>query len=128
MYLEQRVEQLENVTVEQGKQIEMIASGLATLTNTVNNGFREMRAEFREIHKQLANHDRRLDRLEADVAELKADVAELKADMVVVKADIAQLKTDVAGINGRLDVMSEQFTRMTEGIEGLVTLLKSKLN
>lgn len=99
MYLEQRIEQLENVTVEHGKQIEMIAAGLATLTTTVNNGFNEMRAEFRLV--------------KSDITELKTDVAELKTD-------VAQLKTEVVEIKGRLD-------RLTVGVESLVELIKTRI-
>lgn len=106
MYLEQRIEQLENVTVEHGKQIEMIAAGLATLTTTVNNGFNEMRNEFRLV--------------KSDIAGLKTDVAELKSDVAVLKTDVAQLKTDVVEIKDRLD-------RLTIGVESLVELIKTKI-
>ena len=113
MYLEQRIEQLENVTVEHGKQIEMIAAGLATLTTTVNNGFNEMRNEFRLVKSDIAV-------LKADVAVLKIDVAELKTDVSVLKTDVAQLKTDVVEIKDRLD-------RLTIGVESLVELIKTKI-
>lgn len=114
MYLEQRIEQLENVTVEHGKQIEMIATGLATLTTTVNSGFNEMRNEFKLVHEKFAAQDRRFERLEGRMDRLEADVA--------------VLKTDVAEIKDRLDVMSGQFGKMTEGIETLVELIKTKMN
>lgn len=99
MYLEQRIEQLENVTVEHGKQIEMIAAGLATLTTTVNNGFNEMRNEFRLV---------------------KSDIAGLKTDVAALQTDVAVLKTDVVEIKDRLD-------RLTIGVESLVELIKTKI-
>jgi len=36
MYIEDRIAQLENISVDQGKQIEMIAEGLAKLTTVVH--------------------------------------------------------------------------------------------
>jgi chromosome segregation ATPase len=113
MYLEQRIEQLENVTVEHGKQIEMIAAGLATLTTTVNNGFSEMRAEFRLVKSDITE-------LKTDVAGLKTDVAQLKTDVAELKTDVAQLKTEVIEIKGRLD-------RLTIGVESLVELIKTRI-
>ena len=72
MYLEERVEQLENLSVDHGRQIETVAKGLAHLTVTVNQRF---------------------DRVENDIAELKADVAELnkgQARLEVVLSEVQQ--------------------------------------
>lgn len=39
MYLEERVEQVENLSVDHGRQIETVAKGLANLTIVVNQRF-----------------------------------------------------------------------------------------
>ncbi|WP_080054113.1 hypothetical protein [Spirosoma aerolatum] len=65
MYLEERVEQLETLAVDHGRQIETIAKGVADLTVTVNHRFDRV--------------DERFDRVEKDISELKSDVSELKS-------------------------------------------------
>lgn len=99
MYLEQRIEQLENVTVEHGKQIEMIAAVLATLTGTVNNGFEEIRRQFARIDDKFAEHDARFERIETKLAEHDA----------------------------RFDRIDQQFLQVHGVLTELVTLVKNKL-
>lgn len=86
MYLEERVEQVESLTVDQGRQIEAIAKGVADLTVTVNHRFDRV--------------DQRFDRIEGDISSIKADVNQFKADVNQrfdrVEADIAELKSGQA--------------------------------
>ncbi|QMW02925.1 hypothetical protein [Spirosoma foliorum] len=72
MYLEERVERLEHLSVDQGRQLETITRGLADLTVTVNQRFNEV--------------DKRFDKVEADIAELKSGQARLETTV----ADIQQ--------------------------------------
>ena len=62
MYLEERVEQLENSAVDQGRQIELVAGGLATLTVEVRgirqdmtDGFAQVKEEFAKVRQEFAD-------------------------------------------------------------------------
>lgn len=84
MYLEERVAHLEDITTYQGKQIEMVAEGLATLTISVDRGFEEMRIKFLEddarfdrIDQRFEQIERRLDRLEEQVVQIHSVLMEL---------------------------------------------------
>lgn len=62
MYLEERVEQLENAAVDQGRQIELVAGGLATLTVEVRgirqdmtDGFAQVKEEFAKVRQEFAD-------------------------------------------------------------------------
>ncbi len=93
MYLEERVEQLETLAVDHGRQIETIAKGVADLTVTVNHRFDRIDDRFDQIDKRFSQIDERFsqiderfvqiderfDRVEKDISELKSDVSELKA-------------------------------------------------
>lgn len=113
MYLEQRIEQLENVTVEHGKQIEMIAAGLATLTSTVNNGFEEIRGQFARIDDKFAEHDGRFERIETKLAEHDAR--------------FERIETKLAEHDARFDRIDQQFLQVHGVLSELVTLVKNKL-
>ena len=63
MYLEERVEQLENLAVDQGKQIQTVAKAVATLTVEVKQGFADLRQEV----SRLADNQ---DRIQQDVTRL----------------------------------------------------------
>ena len=53
MYLEERVEQLENLSVDQGRQIEIIAKGLGTITIDMQRGFADVRQQQNKMYKEL---------------------------------------------------------------------------
>ena len=78
MYLEERVEQLENASVDQGRQIELVAGGLAMLTVEVRgirqdmtDGFVQVREEFtgefakvrQEMAQEFTKVNQRLDEM-----------------------------------------------------------------
>ncbi|GGM76238.1 hypothetical protein GCM10010967_04770 [Dyadobacter beijingensis] len=127
MYLEQRVEQLESVTVEHGKQIDMIAAGLATLTTTVNNGFEEMRMRFSRIDERFDEHDARFDRLEAraDRIEARLDEHDIRFDRI--EAKLAEHDARFDRIELRLDRLEVQVVQIHGVLTELVTLVKNKL-
>lgn len=89
MYLEERVEQLEVLSVDQGRQIETIAKGVTDLTVTVNQRFDRVEGSIAVLQQDVTV-------LQQDVAGLKQDVTILKQDVVVLKQDIAELKQDMA--------------------------------
>jgi DNA anti-recombination protein RmuC len=67
--LEERVEQLEHLATDQGRQIETIAKGLAELTTDVrairkdmNEGFAQVNNEIQRINDRLERIDDRIDR------------------------------------------------------------------
>ncbi len=63
MYLEERVEQLENASVDQGRQIELVAGGLATLTVEVRGIRQDMTDGFDQVKRQFKQVDLRFDEL-----------------------------------------------------------------
>ncbi|OIN58355.1 hypothetical protein [Arsenicibacter rosenii] len=64
MYLEQRVEQLEQLTVDHGRQIESIAKGLAELTIDVKSNRQETLRGFEEVRQQFKQVDQRFDQVD----------------------------------------------------------------
>ena len=79
MYLEERVGQLENLSVDHGRQIEIIAKGVADLTVTVNERFDEVNQRFEQVNQRFDEVDRRFDRVNGDIAELKIGQVRLEA-------------------------------------------------
>ena len=63
MYLEERVEQLENASVDQGRQIELVAGGLATLTVEVRGIRQDMTDGFAQVTGEFAKVNQRLDEI-----------------------------------------------------------------
>ena len=63
MYLEERVEQLENAAVDQGRQIELVAGGLATLTVEVRGIRQDMTDGFAQVKEEFAKVNQRLDEI-----------------------------------------------------------------
>lgn len=92
MYLEERVEQLETLAVDHGRQIETIAKGVADLTVTVNHRFDRVDERFHQIAERFDQIDERFDRVEKDISELKSDVSVLKADVSELKSGQARLE------------------------------------
>ncbi|GAB4035907.1 hypothetical protein [Spirosoma gilvum] len=95
MYLEERVEQLETLAVDHGRQIETIAKGVADLTVTVNHRFDRVDKRFDQVDNRFNRVDDRFDRVENDISELKSDVSSLKTDVADLKAGQARLETTV---------------------------------
>ena len=63
MYLEERVEQLENAAVDQERQIELVAGGLATLTVEVRGIRQDMTDGFAQVKEEFAKVNQRLDEI-----------------------------------------------------------------
>ena len=78
MYLEERVGQLENLSVDHGRQIEIIAKGVADLTVTVNQRFDEVNQRFDKV-------DRRFDKVNEDIAELKTGQIRLETTVTDIQ-------------------------------------------
>lgn len=106
MYLEERVAHLENITTEHGKQIEMVAEGLATLTTRVDRGFEEMRTKFVEYDARFEQIDARFVRLEERMDRVEAKLVEHDA---------------------RFDRIDQQFLQIHGVLAEIVTLVKNKL-
>jgi predicted nucleic acid-binding Zn-ribbon protein len=89
MYLEERVEQLENLAVDQGKHIEIIASGLATLTAQVQKGFSDMRKDITKLNDRVESLESKVDRLDVRVSriEVRLDKIETRLDNMETKMD-----------------------------------------
>ncbi|MBD2703231.1 hypothetical protein IC229_21480 [Spirosoma sp. BT702] len=111
MYLEQRVQQLDVLAADQGKQSESIAKAVAELTVDTQQGFREIKQEQAAMRQELTRladasdaTNERLNQLnrkvdigfeqvDARFDQLESSQHEMREDMNVMKQDIAGLKT-----------------------------------
>ena len=100
MFLEERVEQPENLAADQGRQIELVAGGLATLTVEVRGIRQDMTDGFAQV-------DRRFDEIRQEFAQ----------EFVLVRQEFAQ---EFVRVNQRLDEMST-----TQQL--ILTMLREKL-
>ncbi len=64
MYLEERVEQLEHLAADQGRQIETIAKGLADLTTDVRAIRHDMTDGFIKINDEFVRVNQRFDEMQ----------------------------------------------------------------
>ena len=113
MYLEERVAHLENITTEHGKQIEMVAEGLATVTTRVDRGFEEMRTKFVEYDARFEQIDARFERIERRLDRLEEKMDRVEAKLVEHDA--------------RFDRIDQQFLQIHGVLAEIVTLVKNKL-
>ncbi|MCF0053018.1 hemolysin XhlA family protein [Dyadobacter sp. LJ53] len=128
MFLEERVEQLEHLAVDQGKQIEIIATGLATLTTEVRDGFAYAKQKFiadderfERIGLKFDQFDTRIGRVEIrlDKMEGKIDKLETRVGSLEAKVENLEIKMDK-----RFDAMNQRFSEMSQQFGELVTLIK----
>lgn len=106
MYLEERVDQLEALSIDQGRQIETIAKGLADLTVTVNHRFnqvderfnqiderfRQVDERFREVDERFRQVDERFDQVDQRLDQMNNDIAELKSGQERLEATVADIQ------------------------------------
>ena len=71
MYLEERVEKLEQAAIDQVRQTDIIAKGLANLTvdvrairQDVNGGFEQVKLQFDDVKLQFSAVNKRLDEMQ----------------------------------------------------------------
>lgn len=109
MYLEEKVEQLENLSVDQGKQIEIIAKGLATINTDMQRGFAEVKQQQAKTNKELTLVKHQVIGVTNDLAEFRKEVNQ-KFDRIETK----------------FDKIDERFDKMDQRFDDLITLIKSK--
>jgi predicted nuclease with TOPRIM domain len=93
MYIEERIDLTELSIVEHGKQIDMIATGLAALTTLVYTGFAEMRENFIRFEDRFVKLEDRVDRVEIRMDRLEIRMDKLEARMEKFEARLDQLET-----------------------------------
>ena len=130
MYLEEKVEQLENLSVDQGKQIEIIAKGLATITTDMQRGFAEAKQQQTKMNKELTLVKHQVTGVTTDLAEFRKEVNQ-KFDRIETKFDKIDEKFDkidekFVKIDERFDKMEQRFDNLDQRFDDLVTLIKSK--
>ena len=123
MYLEEKVEQLENLSVDQGKQIEIIAKGLATITTDMQRGFADVKQQQTRMNKELSLVKHQVEGVTNDLAEFRKEVNH-KFDRIETKFDKIDEKFDK--IDERFDKMDQRFDKMDQRFDDLITLIKSK--
>jgi len=134
MYVEDRIAQLENVSVDQGKQIEIIAEGVAKLKTEVHKGFAEskmrsdlMQHDISQLKKDMSGAQKDIKSLKTDVSILKDDVKTLKTDVAVIQKDLKDIRSEM---DERFNLMDKRFDKMESNFNGkfdlLVELIKAK--
>ena len=104
MFLEERVEQLENLAADQGRQIELVAGGLATLTVEVRGIRQDMTDGFARVDEQFARVNRQFDEMRQEFTQEFVQVRQEFAEgFVQVRQEFAE---GLATVNHRLDEMS----------------------
>lgn len=113
MYLEEKLQKLEIVVNDHGKQIKMVADGLASLTNRVDLGFTEVRKEFERVDRRFEQIDQRFEQVDQRFKQI---------DERFEQVDIRFEK-----IEKRLDRIEDQLVQFHGVLTELVTLVKNKL-
>ncbi|MFD2574427.1 hypothetical protein ACFSUS_27580 [Spirosoma soli] len=102
MYLEERVEQVEQIITDHGRQIESIAKGLADLTSDVRAIRQDMTEGFNKIDGRLDSIDTRLDSIDA-----RLDKSDARFDSIDARLDKSDARFD--SIDARLDKSDARF-------------------
>ncbi|WP_143100714.1 hypothetical protein [Spirosoma endophyticum] len=96
MYLEERVGQLENLSVDHGRQIEIIAKGVADLTVTVNERFdqviNEMNQRFNQVDQRFSEVDRQFDKVDRRFDKINENIAELKTGQIRLETTVTDIQ------------------------------------
>lgn len=92
MYLEERVGQLENLSVDHGRQIEIIAKGIADLTVTVNERFDEVNQRFAEVDRRFDEVNGRFDEVDRRFDKVNEDIAELKTGQIRLETTVTDIQ------------------------------------
>ena len=98
MYLEERIEQVEALSVDQGRQIETIAKGLADLTVTVNHRFNQVDERFDSIDERFKQVDERFNQVDERFKQVEDRFNQVDADIAELKAGQSRLETTVTDI------------------------------
>ena len=118
MYVEERLAQLENITNEHGKQIEMVADGLATLTT---------RESFGKVDQRFERLEGRVDRIEVKLEEHDARFERIEVKLAEHDARFERIEQRLDRVEYRLDRLEEQVIQIHTVLTELVTLVKNKL-
>lgn len=94
MFLEERVEQLENLAADQGRQIELVAGGLATLTVEVRGIRQDMTDGFAQVDQRFERVDQRFDEIRQEFAQEFMQVRqEFAQEFVKVNLRLGEMST-----------------------------------
>lgn len=91
MYLEERLEQIEQVVVDHGRQLETVANGLAELTVDVRAIRQDMTDGFRRVDEQFVEVNKRLGALE----ETQQEMLQIQNGMLQTQREMQQAQTEM---------------------------------
>lgn len=143
MNLEKRVTQLENLAVNQGRQIEIVANGLAALTVEVRNGFassRELQMEMKQEQSVIKNELAKLVDLPEQVADILIMIADIQGQQSEMQVELAKLvdlpeqmtdvKVELAKLIDLPDRMAGVETELAKlvNLPGEMTEMRSEMN
>ena len=84
MFLEERVEQLERLTAEQGQQTEIVANGLAVLTVEVRGIRHDMTTKFEEVNQRFEQIDRQFEEVRQEFAKVNQRLDEMNTTQQLI--------------------------------------------
>ncbi len=130
MYLEERVEQLEALTVDQGKQAELIAKGVAKLTTDTQQGIDELKQGQTALHQEIIRladlsdgTNERITQLDRKI-DLRIDQVNERFDevdnrFIEVDARFAQVDARFDQIDTRFDGVDARFVEVNARFDGV---------
>ncbi len=137
MYLEERVEQLEALAVDQGKQAETIAKGVAKLTVDTQQGIDDLKqgqAELRQEVTRLADlsdgtnerltqldrkMDQRLDQVNGKFDQVDNSFLQVDTRFDEVNDKFGQVDTRFDEVNNRFDQANTRFDQVEANQNGM---------
>lgn len=129
MYLEERVEQLETIATDQGRQIELVAGGLATLTVEVRGIRQDMTDGFARVDRQFEQVDLRFEQVDLrfDSVDQRFDSVDQRFDSVDQRFD--ELREEFAGEFTKVrQEFTAEFTKVRQEFAGEFAKVNQRLD
>lgn len=124
MYIEERIDQLENIAVDHGNQIDMIATGLATLTTAVNKGFADAKEQFAKIDLELTFMHNQFIRIDNELVYMHSQFTKIDKQFAKIDKQFTDLNQRVSNLELRMDRLE---MKMDQRFDEIILLIKSKL-
>ena len=139
MYLEERVEQLEALTVDQGKQAELIAKGVAKLTTDTQQGIDELKQGQTALHQEIirladlsdGTNERitQLDRkIDLGIDQVNERFDGVDANQEEFRQEITGMRQEITGMRQEITGMRQEITGLKAGQELILQILREKLS
>ena len=146
MYLEERVEQLEALAVDQSKQAELIAKGVAKLTTDTQQGMDELKQGQTALHQEIIRLadlsdgtneritqldrkiDLRIDQVNERFDEVDNRFIQVDTRFDKVDANQAESRHEITDMRHEITGMRQEITGLKVGQELILQILREKLS